>query len=74
MKKHIEAYLRIMKALEEISPEEVQKIIDQALAQTQLIAHMEKMAEKRMNGLNQMTILRRTQNNRYTNRPIMGAF
>ncbi len=80
MKKHIEAYLRIVKALEGIPPEEVQKIIDQALAQTQLIAHLEEMAEKRMNGLNRMTILVRTrilreiQNNRYANCPIMGIF
>jgi hypothetical protein len=80
MKKYIDAYLRLKKALEGIPPEEVQKILDQALAQVQMVAYLKTMDEKRKHLLTQTTTLirmmrlRRTWNNRYTNCPMMGVF
>lgn len=80
MKKFVEAFRRIMKALEEIPPEEVQEMLNQAQAQIQVIQHRKAEAEKRklpltqMIALSKMNNLRRTWNNRYTNCAIMGGF
>jgi hypothetical protein len=79
MDKHLEAFQRLMKIVEGIPPEELQKILDRALAQVQLVSYLEEMAEKRKHCLTQaMTLVRmmrlgNTQNNHYANCPMMGV-
>jgi hypothetical protein len=81
MEKFIEAFQRVMEAVEGIPPEEVQKMIDQSHATIQMIEHRKAKAEKRIRRLTwlemlnkMMSNLRRMWNNRYANCPVMGVF